>query len=143
MKIRIGHFLSCCSVMISMWYLLLFHTGCATERTIRIIDEDGQAVPNALIIFHEYNSALYHNTDIGKADFKGECIFKAIGVVRVEAFDSTGKWARYSIAQRETGTVILTSKPYNGYIIARYLRSGKVIPEKYRSQLESFLNQKQ
>ena len=123
--------------------LLLCATGCATRRVVRVVDENGLPVPNALVVWLEFNLSPLATQDAGFADSEGEYAFKAINMVRLEAFGASSEWEELNLGNAPSGTVVLAPAPYDGFAANRYLSRTSHVPEPIRLRLEPFLRQKQ
>lgn len=125
---------------VGMSSLLVLCSSCCSTRTIHVVDVDGVPVPQALVIFREFNiSPLGNRTGAGFADQSGDYKFKAHNQVRVEVFGVSSKWGGLFLSDNEAGTIVLSSVPYNGNVANWYLGRTPNIPEEIRSRLRAFL----
>lgn len=125
---------------VGMSSLLVLCSSCCSTRTIHVVDVDGVPVPQALVIFREFNiSPLGNRTGAGFADQSGDYKFKAHNQVRVEVFGVSSKWGGLFLSDNAAGTIVLSSVPYNGNVANWYLGRTPNIPEEIRSRLRAFL----
>ena len=125
---------------VGMPSLLVLCSSCCSTRTIHVVDVDGVPVPQALVIFREFNiSPLGNRTGAGFADQSGDYKFKAHNQVRVEVFGVSSKWGGLFLSDNAAGTIVLSSVPYNGNVANWYLGRTPNIPEEIRSRLRAFL----
>lgn len=125
--------------------LVLCASGCATRRVLRVVDENGAPVPDALVVFQERNIAGPIRCGAGFADSAGEYAFKARGFVTAEAFGPSSGWRRTSLARNyPTRTVALAAAPetYAGSLAKGYLARTEDVPEDIRRRLEAFFRWK-
>lgn len=102
--------------------LALCVTGCATVRTLHVVDANGAPIQNALVVYREVNvSPIWNRSGADFTDQAGECKFKAVNQVRVEAFGSPSQWGELWLSSRTTGTVALSSTQYTGSLVDYYL----------------------
>lgn len=127
----------------AMTLLLLCAAGCATRRVVRVVDGNGLPVPNALVVWHEFNLSPWATQDAGFADSAGEYAFKAINLVRLEAFGVSSEWGELNLKDAPSGTVALAPAPYDGFAANHYLSRMSHVPDPIRLRLEPFLRQKQ
>lgn len=126
--------------------LVLCAAGCATRRAVRVVDENGSPVPDALVVFGERNISPWPpGSGAGFADSAGECAFKARGFVEVEAFGPSSGWGRVGLAGNyPTGTLVLAPPPYEPYmgvVARRYLAGTPDVSAAVRRRLEAVLRQ--
>ena len=139
MKIFACSFICLKIAVCAVFCQVAFLTGCSTMRTIHVVDANGLPVPNGLVVFRENNISPFNNkTKAGFADLNGEYKFEAKNLVSVEAFDTTSSWGKLNLKDNLTGTVVLTSMPYEGFVIGWYLARTRMVPEEIRSRLETF-----
>jgi hypothetical protein len=122
--------------------LILFASGCATRRVVRVVDENGVPVPNALVVFTECNLGWRRpQKGAGFADSKGEYAVKVRGLCLIVAMKSSGEWANKSLDRYDTtATMVLQSKPFTGDIVDYYLeREGDDVPEEIRQWVAEFI----
>lgn len=126
-------------VHVGMSSLLVLCSSCCSTRTIHVVDGDGVPVPQALVIFREFNiSPLWSRTGAGFADQFGDYKFKAHNQVRVEVFGVSSKWGELFLSDNAAGTIVLSSVPYNGDVANWYLCRTPTVPEEIRSRLRAF-----
>lgn len=125
--------------------LVLCASGCATRRVLRVVDENGAPVPDALVVFQERNMTWPIRCGAGFADSAGEYAFKARGFVAAEAFGASSGWGRTSLDWNcPTRTVALAAAPetYAGNLAKGYLAMTEDVPEDIRLRVEVFFRWK-
>lgn len=141
MKKAVNRLSSWSMAVAAMALLLLSAAGCATRRVVRVVDENGSPVPEALVVFQERNMAWPIRCGAGFADSAGEYAFKAHGFVVAEAFGPSSGWGRTSLDWSDTTrTVALATQTetYAGNIAEGYLARAEDVPEDIRRRLEAF-----
>ena len=127
---------------IALACLALSATGCATARTVRVVGANGDPVQNALVVYREVNiSPFWNRSQACFTDQAGECKFKSVNHVRVEAFGAASQWGEHWLSSRTTGTVTLSSTPYAGSLVEYYLSKTPKVPETIRLRLDEVRRQ--
>ena len=126
-------------VHVGMSSLLVLCSSCCSTRTIHVVDVDGVPVPQALVIFREFNiSPLWNRTGAGFSDQSGDYKFKAHNQVYVEGFGVPSMWGKLFLSDNATGTIALSSVSYDGTLAKWYLGRAPTVPEEIRSRLRAF-----
>lgn len=122
----------------SMSFAAMFCTGCASDRVIQVVNDEGQPVSGALVLYREVNmSPFWNRVHANYANASGKLNFKAVNLVRVEAFDSEENWGELWLASNKSGTVVVVESPYEGSIADYYLQKTSQIPPPINAQLQA------
>lgn len=137
------NFLCPWKTVVAMVCMIFLLGGCATTRQVRVVDESGLPVSDALVLFWEVHLSPFFN-NIYRAGFSnsaGEYTFESCNGGFLLAFDSSSKWGRGFVGNAPR-TVVVATMPYDGGWAERYLANTSHVDEKVRQRLEVFLVQK-
>lgn len=103
--------------------VIMISVGCATKRSIQVVDDLGQPVVDSLVLYREYNLTIYQN-GVGLVDVDefGRAEFNARKMVWLEALGPGARWGKLILGGNRTGTVIVSNAPYDGRVSEFVLR---------------------